>query len=346
MQDRKDVTIYDIAEKLEISPATVSRGLKDHPAIKKETKKRIKEMALKMGYQNNTFASNLRSRKTNTIGIIIPRINSSFMSTVISGIEHVVNSKGYNLIISQSQEQYDKEVAGATTMFNSRVDGLLVSLASDTEKIQHFESLLRKKIPVIFFDRVFEHPDCTNIVIDNTRAGYDAVTHLLDKGCRRIIYLGGSVKRNVYADRLKGYQQALAEKGIPFNDKFIIHTNLSESAGIEAAQRILQMHPRPDGVFAANDASAVACMQTLQEAGIAIPNDIAVVGFNNDPISSIVRPKLTTVNYPGYEMGQIAASTLINAINKSTASTLTTMVLKHELIVRDSSKKDSTDKTG
>jgi LacI family transcriptional regulator len=341
MQDQKDVTIYDIAEKLEISPATVSRGLKDHPAIKKETKKRIKEMALKMGYQNNTFASNLRSRKTNTIGIIIPRINSSFMSTVISGIEHVVNSKGYNLIISQSQEQFDKEVAGATTMFNSRVDGLLVSLASDTEKIQHFESLLRKKIPVIFFDRVFEHPDCTSIVIDNTKAGYDAVSHLLDMGCRRIVYLGGNIKRNVYAERLKGYQQALAERGIPFNEKYALLANLSEKTGIEAAQKILQMRPRPDGIFAANDASAVACMQALQDAGISIPNDIAVVGFNNDPISLIVRPKLTTVNYPGYEMGQIAATTLINAINESTVSTLTTLVLKHELIIRESSKREN-----
>src|SRR5690349_19857680 len=191
MQEHKDVTIYDIAEKLDISPATVSRGLKDHPAIKKETKKRIKEMAAKMGYQNNTFASNLRSRKTNTIGIIIPRINSAFMSSVIAGVEHVVNSKGYNLIISQSQEDYDKEIASATTMFNSRVDGLLVSLASDTDRIQHFESMLRKKIPVVFFDRVFSHPDSTSIVIDNVKAGYDAVTHLIEQGCRNIMYIGG-----------------------------------------------------------------------------------------------------------------------------------------------------------
>jgi LacI family transcriptional regulator len=341
MQDHKDVTIYDIAAKLEISPATVSRGLKDHPAIKKETKKRIKDMALKMGYQNNTFASNLRSKKTNTIGIIIPRINSSFMSTVISGIEHVVNSKGYNLIISQSQEQFEKEVASATTMFNSRVDGLLVSLASDTEKIQHFESLLRKKIPIIFFDRIFEHPGCTNILIDNSRAGYDATIHLLDTGCRRIFYLGGNVKRNVYADRLMGYQLALRERNIAYDEKLTFFTNLSENAGIEAAQKILQMRPLPDGVFAANDASAVACMQTLQDAGVSVPNDIAFVGFNNDPISMVVRPKLTTVNYPGYEMGQIAATTLINAINKSTLSPLTTLVLKHELIVRESSKREN-----
>lgn len=337
MQEQKDVTIYDIAEKLDISPATVSRGLKDHPAIKKETKKRIKEMAAKMGYQNNTFASSLRSRRTNTIGIIIPRINSAFMSSVISGIEHIVNSKGYNLIISQSQENYSKEIVSATTMFNSRVDGLLVSLASDTDRIQHFESLLRKKIPVIFFDRVFAHPDCTSIVIDNVQAGYDAVTHLLDQGCRRIMYIGGSLKRNVYADRLKGYKLALADKGIAFSDHYIHTDVLSEQTGVEAARKILGMDPRPDGVFAANDSSAVACMQTLQDAGIKVPEDVAVAGFNNDPISWIARPRLTTVNYPGYEMGQIAATTLINAIHQSSASGLTTLVLKHELIVRDSS---------
>ncbi|HTF17263.1 MAG TPA: LacI family DNA-binding transcriptional regulator [Chryseolinea sp.] len=339
MQEHKEVTIYDIAEKLDISPATVSRGLKDHPAIKKETKKRIKEMALKMGYQNNTFASSLRSRRTNTIGIIIPRINSAFMSIVIAGVEQVVNTKGYNLIISQSQEEYEKEIASATTMFNSRVDGLLVSLASDTERIQHFESLLRKKIPIIFFDRVFDHPDCTSIVIDNAKAGYDAVSHLLDQGCRRIVYIGGDVKRNVYADRLKGYTQALAERGIPFVDKYVITARLSEQVGMETAQMILQMRPRPDGVFAANDSTAVACMQTLRDAGVRVPEDIAIVGFNNDAISWIVRPKLTTVNYPGYEMGQIAATTLINAINKSPSSNLTTLVLKHELIVRDSSNR-------
>lgn len=337
MQHQKDVTIYDIAEKLDISPATVSRGLKDHPAIKKETKKRIKEMAAKMGYQNNTFASNLRSKRTNTIGIIIPRINSSFMSSVIAGIEQVVNRMGYNLIISQSQEEYDKEVASATTMFNSRVDGLLVSLSSDTERIQHFEALLRKKIPVIFFDRVFDHPDCTSIVIDNFKAGYDAVSHLIDQGCQRILYIGGSLKRNVYSDRLKGYKLALSEHNIPIVDKYIINARLSEQVGIDAANKILQMRPRPDGVFAANDATAVACMQTLLDAGVRVPEDIAIVGFNNDPISWIVRPTLTTVKYPGYEMGQIAATTLINAINKSSSSSLTTLVLKHELIVRTSS---------
>lgn len=337
MEDHKDITIYDIAKKLDLSPATVSRGLKDHPAIKKETRKRIKDAATKMGYQNNLFASSLRSKKTNTIGIIIPRLNSYFMSTVITGMEHVVNARGYNLIISQSQETREKEIASANTMFNNRVDGLLVSLAFDTQDIDHFEALLRKKIPVIFFDRVIEHPRCTNIIIDNARAGYDAVNHLLEQGCKRIVYIGGNLKRNVYADRLKGYKLALSERGIPFDESLIVINNLNDLGGQEAAQKILQMKDKPDGVFAANDSSAVACIQELKTAGIRIPNDIAVVGFNNDPISRIIEPNLTTVNYPGYEMGEIAATTLINAINSAPGSTINTLVLRHQLIVRESS---------
>ena len=207
-----------------------------------------------------------------------------------------MNRKGYNLIISQSQETYEKEVSSATTMYNNRVDGLLVSLAYTTENVDHFEVLLKKKIPVIFFDRVFDHPKCTNVVIDNTRAGYDAVHHLVEQGCKRIVYIGGDLKRNVYADRLKGYKMALQEKGIPFEEKLIIINNLNEQGGLDAAQKILQMKPRPDGIFAANDSTAVACMQGLKAAGIRIPQDMAIVGFNNDPLSRIIEPNLTTVN--------------------------------------------------
>jgi LacI family transcriptional regulator len=342
MSDRKEITIYDIAKKLDLSPATVSRGLKDHPAIKKETKKRVKETALQMGYQNNLFASNLRSKKTNTIGIIIPRINSYFMATVIAGIEHVVVGEGYNLIISQSQETFEREIKNATTLYNSRVDGLLASLSYTTENIQHFETLLSKNIPVVFFDRVFEDPQCTNVVIDNTKAGYDATLHLLEQGCKRIVHIGGNLKRNTYADRLKGYKMALAERGVPFDEALVIINKLSEQDGTAVAQKILQMNPRPDGIFASNDSSAVACMQELKTSGIRVPQDIAVVGFNNDPISRVIEPNLTTIHYPGYEMGEIAAKTLINSINNRHASPINTLVLKHQLLVRDSSLLKST----
>lgn len=337
MSSPKDVTIYDIAKALDISPATVSRGLKDHPGIKKDTKKRILEAAMKMGYQHNNFARNLRVKKTNTIGVVIPRLNSYFMSTVIAGMEKVANDRGYILIISQSQESVKNEIASVNTMFNSRVDGLLVSLAYDTENLDHFNAMLKKEIPIIFFDRVAEISKGTSIVIDNVKAGYDATRHLLEQGCTRIVYLGGNLKRNVYADRLRGYQQALAERNIPYDPNLTIISNLSEQAGIEAANQMMAMDPMPDGVFSANDTAAVALIGELKQNGISVPEQIAVVGFNDDPIARVVEPNLTTVHYPGHEMGEIAATTLLNTLMKMPSAKLNTLVLRHNLIVRQSS---------
>ncbi|SDM00910.1 LacI family transcriptional regulator [Catalinimonas alkaloidigena] len=337
MKEVKDVTIYDIAKALDLSPATISRGLKDHPGIKKETKKRIVEAARQMGYQHNTFARNLRVRKTNTIGVIIPRLNSYFMSTVIAGMEKVANERGYNLIISQSQESVKKEIASVNTMYNSRVDGLLVSLAYDTENIDHFSALLKKEIPLIFFDRIAEHIQCTSIAIDNVKAGYEATLHLIDQGCRRIVYIGGNLKRNVYADRLKGYRLALMERELPQAPELVIINHMSEQEGSEAAQALMRMKPRPDGVFAANDTVAVTCIREFRRQGLCVPNDIAVVGFNNDPNSRVIEPNLTTVDYLGHEMGEIAAATLINTIEKKPSAHLNTLLLRHNLIVRQSS---------
>jgi LacI family transcriptional regulator len=341
MNKPKDITIYDIAKVLNISPATVSRGLKDHPGIRKDTKKRILHAAHKMGYQQNTFASNLRRKSSNTIGVIVPRLDSNFMSSAIAGMEKVANGAGYNLIISQSQESAKKEIASTKTMFNSRVDGLLISLSAETMNFEHFGILFNKHIPIIFFDRVAEFPNCTSIVINNERAGYDATAHLIGQGCKKIVHITGNLNRNVYADRLKGYKNALAEKQIAFDSSLLFSNNLSDTAGAEVAKEILKMSPLPDGVFAANDTSAVACIRELKQARIKIPQDIAVVGFNNDPISKVIEPNLTTINYPGEEMGELAATTLINGLKNPSASNLNTMVIRHELIVRQSSLKKS-----
>jgi LacI family transcriptional regulator len=339
MSFSKDVTIYDIAEALSLSPATISRGLKDHPAIKKDTKKRIVEKAREMGYQHNLFASNLRRNKTNTIGVIVPRLNSYFMSAVIAGIEKVANEAGYNLIISQSLESVKKEMMNVKTLFNSRVDGLLVSAAYDTDDISHFEIFLEKKIPVIFFDRVLEHPDCTNIVIDNFKAAYEVTQHLIHQGCRRIVHLTANLKRNVYADRLNGYKKALQDAGLPDEESLVIINNLSDQAGVEAAEAIVKMNPMPDGIFSSNDSCAVSCIRHLKLLGKNIPGDIAVVGFNNDPLSKVIEPNLTTVNYPGQEMGEVAASLLIRRLTKKEGASMNSMVLKHNLVIRQSSLK-------
>ncbi|MEO8171509.1 MAG: LacI family DNA-binding transcriptional regulator [Sediminibacterium sp.] len=340
MAHEKEITIYDIARELDISAATVSRGLKDHPAVNKATRKKIQDLARQLGYRSNLFASNLRKKSTNTIGVIVPRLSSYFMSNVIAGMEHVANTEGYNLIISQSLETLKKEIANADTMFNSRVDGLLVSLSFETENIDHFEPFIRKGIPVIFFDRIKEHNKCMGIIIDNYKSAYEATKHLLTNGYRRIMHIGGSSISNVYAERLRGYKQALIDHKITPDPKLILTKDMSEEAGVEAAKHILKLKHLPDAVFSANDECAVYCMRTLKQEGIRIPEDIAFVGFNNDPMSKVVEPNLTTVNYPGYAMGEAAVTHLIDHLNKvSNVTTTNIIILRSELIIRESSRK-------
>jgi LacI family transcriptional regulator len=340
MSREKEITIYDIARQLDLSAATVSRGLKDHPAINKHTKKKISDLATKLGYRSNNFASNLRRQRTNTIGVMVHELKSQFITSVLAGIEKVTTDANYDLIIAHSSETFKKEAANALNLFHKRVDGVIASLAFDTENLDHFEPFERKGIPVVFFDRVFEDSEGTKVVINNMKAGYEATSHLIEQGCKRIAHITANLKRNVYSERLKGYQLALAEHGLKYNDKYVIVDDLSEEASISSAKKILAMRPLPDGIFITNDFCAAVCIQTLKEAGIRIPEDIAIVGFNNDVISKIIEPKLSTINYPGLEIGEIVARNLINHLQGNSNIKLTnTIIIKSELIVRASSLK-------
>ncbi len=333
----KEVTIYDMAKFLNISPSTVSRGLKDHPHISKETKRKILNTSREMGYQHNKFASSLRQSKTHTLGVIVPKLNSYFISTAIAGIEKVTSRCGYNLIISQSQESSKKEIAGISTLFNSRVDGLLVSLSFETKNLDPFKIFFGKGIPVVFFDRVYDCSGCVTVVIDNFKAGYEATSHMLSQGCRRIVHLSGNLLRNVYSERLKGYKHAILDFGLAYDPDLVFITDLTEQAGIETARKILKMKKRPDGVFTANDTSAVAIICELKKAGIKVPEEISVVGFNDEPISRVVQPNLTTIHYPAMEIGEMAATTLINKLNNTQTANLSAVVIEHTLIERQSS---------
>jgi LacI family transcriptional regulator len=338
MTGKKDITIYDIARVLGLSPATVSRGLKDHPAINIKTRKRIMDTAREMGYRSNSFASNLRMQKTNTIGIIVHELKSQFISSVLAGIEKVTTEAGYDLIIGHSSETYRKETANAHNLFHKRVDGLIASLAFDTTEMDHFDPFVKKGIPIVFFDRVEEFPYGTRVIIDNVKAGYEATSHLAAQGCRRIAHITANLARNVYAGRLKGYQQALADFGLPYSSDLVLVNDLSESAAIRTAKQITAMDNRPDGVFTTNDFFAAVFLQSLKEEGIKIPEDIAIVGFNNDAISRVMQPKLSTINYPGEEMGEQAARSLLDQLaGLTSARTTDTIIIRSELIIRESS---------
>jgi len=337
----KEITIYDIAKALNISAATVSRALMDHPSVNINTKQRVQEAAESMGYRSNQMASNLRKRKSNIIGIIVGNLNSSFMSNVIAGVEKVLSDAGYNLIISQSLDSITKEINIAQAMYNNRVDGLLVSLAYDTENADHFESFVKRGIPLVYFDRVWPHPQCPGIEIDNVKAAYDITKHLITQGCKRLAHVTAYKLNSVAADRFKGFQKALEDSNISFDDELLIKTDLTLQAGIEAAHSILALANRPDGVFVTNDACAVSCMQELKRHGIRIPDDIAFAGFNNDTEASIIEPNLTTVNYKGYEMGEVAAKILVNRLHnsKQPLPADNKLIQKSELIIRESSLK-------
>ena len=338
MTGKKDITIYDIAKVLGLSPATVSRGLKDHPAINSKTRKRIMDMAREMGYRSNSFASNLRMQKTHTIGIIIHEIKSQFISSVLAGIEKVTTEAGYDLIIGHSSETWRKEAANAHNLFHKRVDGLIASLAFDTEEMDHFDPFVQKGIPIVFFDRVEEFTYGTRVVIDNVKAGYEATAHLAAQGCRRIVHITANLGRNVYAGRLKGYQQALSDYGLPFDPSLLLVNDLSEAAALRAAKQVITMDQRPDGAFITNDFFAAVFLQTLKENGIRVPEDIGIVGFNNDAIARIIQPKLTTINYPGEEIGEQAARSLLEQLaGLSSARTTDTIIIRSELIIRESS---------
>jgi LacI family transcriptional regulator len=259
------------------------------------------------------------------------------MAAVIAGMENVTNQHGYGLIISQSQESGKQEISCVSTLFNSRVDGLLVSLASDARNLDHFNIFLNKNIPIVFFDRVSECNGCMSIVIDNFKAGYEVTSHLIEQGCRKIVHLGGNTLRNVYADRLGGYKQALSDKKIVYDPNLVIITDMSGQSGTETAKKILKMKTLPDGIFTSNDTSAVAIIIELLKNGIKIPEDIAVAGFNNEPISQVIQPNLTTVDYPAREIGELAATSLINKLKSAHSHNLSTIVLKHNLVIRQSS---------
>lgn len=340
MRKAKEVTIYDIAKRLNVSPATVSRGLQDHPGISKKTKKKIFDVVNEMGYRTNHFARNLRQQQTKTIGVIVHELNSNFITSVLAGIEKVTAEEGYDIIIAHSSESSVKEAANAKNLFQKRVDGLIASLSFDTTDLEHFKPFIDKGVPVLFFDRVEQDGDNTVVVIDNAKCGYMATQHLIEQGCKRIVHVTSSLKRNVYSQRYKGYKDALFDHGIEFDESLLIVSDLSEKAGIEAATKMLKMKPLPDGAFITNDFVAAVCMRTLKERGVSIPADIAIVGFNNDAIGKLIEPALTTINYPGEDMGEIVARNLINHLKGvSNLRKTNTIIVRSDLIIRKSSLK-------
>lgn len=339
---KKEVTIYDLAKELNFSPSTISRALNNHKSIGKKTTREIQKAAERLGYRPNSLAASLRSNKSKTIGILIARINSPFMSTLISGIEDTARKANYNVLISQSNESYENEVNNAKALYDSRVGGLIVSLAMETQNIDHFKQFTDKNIPVVFVDRVPQDLNSYRVIIDNYAAGFRATKHLIDQGCTRIAHFAGSRYINVYNLRLKGYLDALEQNGLKVEEDLIVHLKtLSLEEGMAATNRLLRSSQPPDGIFSANDIAAVGAILSAKENKVKIPEELAVIGFNDDPVASIVQPPLSTVSHPARKMGELATQRILEHSEASLKSGISEItMLDTEIIVRDSSRRN------
>ena len=341
------ITIKDIARELGISPSTVSRALKDHPDISKDTKKAVAELAEKLNYQPNIVAQNLRAKKTSTIGVIIPELVHFFFSTVISGIEDIAHNAGYNVILTQSGETLEREKSNLKTLINSRVDGMLISLSKETTEFDHIEAVLAKGIPIIFYDRSFTSSSgskgTSSVTVDDFVGAKEATAHLIEQGCRKIAHLQSAKESPIAKERLRGMLDALENNRLDFPSEYLVNCNDGTiEEGFDAMSKLLKLPNRPDGIFANSDVLGMGAINAIKKAGLKIPDDIAVVGFSNWLYSSMVEPPLSSVDQPGFLMGQEAARMLIHQIellDKDDEAVIVpeSKVLKTKLIVRESS---------
>lgn len=331
------ITIKDIARILGISPSTVSRALKDHPDINSETKKAVNELAGKLKYQPNAVALSLKNSRSNTIGIIIPEIVHYFFSSVISGIEDVASQKGYTVIICQSNESFDREVANAKALLSHRVDGILISISKETQSYDHFNNLQEGGIPLVFFDRIAPGINADQVINDDVEAAYRATRHLIEGGCKRIAHFAGPQNLLIGKNRLQGYLNAHNEAGLPIDQSLIIEVDTFEKAR-NAVGRLFDTGVVFDGIFAVNDMTAIGAMQTVQKKGIKVPEQVAIVGFSDGYLSGITDPHLSSVDQHGYEMGTMSAEILFQRIFSADENYEPEVkVLSADLIVRGSS---------
>lgn len=337
----EQITIKDIARELNVSSSTVSRALKNYPGISDETKRKVKELADKMNYRPNAIALSLQKGRSFTIGVIIPEVIHFFFSTVISGIEEVAFTRGYKVILTQTNEKLVREKSNIDTMLANQIDGVLVSYSKETTDFDHFSNLLDKGFPIVFFDRVPEIDHAITVTVDDYSGAYEATKHLLHQGYRNIVHLSGPANLKISKERKRGYLNALIDHGFTPDPSFVVEcTRGTDDEAHKITSEILRTFPkRPDAFFANNDMAAVGALLASKAAGLRVPEDIGIVGFSNWQFCSMIDPTLSSVAQPGFNMGAKATEILLDLIEKKIELNeySNSAVLETELLIRKSS---------
>ncbi len=335
------VTIKDIGKALGLSTSTVSRALRGSYEISSETKKLVLEYAEKINYRPNPIALSLKGRRNCSIGVVVSEIANNFFSQAINGIESIAYNRGYHIIISQSHESFEREVVNIHHLASRSVDGLIVSLSSETKDFSHLMSLHEKGLPIVFFDRIpTDEINTYKVIADNQKAAYDATTHLIKKGYKKIAHITNAVNLSITKERLEGYKNALIENGLVYNEKYVQYCNHGGMVIEEievALKNLLSQKQKPDAVVTASDRITTAALSSIKKLKLKVPENIAIVGFTNTNIPELFNPPLTTIRQPAFEMGQVATELLIKLIeSKRPITEFETKVLNTELTVRES----------
>ena len=337
----KNITLKEIASTLGISITTVSKALKNYPDVSEKTKKAVKELADNLNYTPNSFAVNLRTKESKTIGLIIPEVTHHFFANIIKAIIDAAEKNGYLVIILQSNESLELEKKQVELLINKRVDGILISLSNESNNDSHIQEIIKRNIPLVMFDKIAKLSNCSKIIIDDQKAGFDATQHLIDKGCKKIAHIRGPLNPQNSIDRYLGYKKALEKNNIPFDSKLVYTCEkVTFEEGLEFTKQLIEEHPDVDGIFAITDLVAVGAVAYCNEQKIAIPNDIKIIGFSNWFMSQVITPKLSTVEQPSHEMGIAAFDLLLEemkARKEESEYNPKTIELETQIIVRESS---------
>ncbi|CAM3423122.1 LacI family DNA-binding transcriptional regulator [Aquirufa ecclesiirivi] len=335
---RHQVTIKDIAKQLNVSVATVSRALRDLPDIHPDTKKLVLDLAKEWDYQPNLLATSLVKSKTKTLGLIVPDLGYYFFSTVIKHIEEAAIKAGYSLLITQTQESYERELTNIQNLSRGQVDGIIISLSRETSNFEHLTRLQRRGIPLVFFDRNCEEIEASKVMVDNEQSAYEAVKHLIENGCKRIAFLAGPKNVSVSNQRRLGYIHALEEAGLSVDPSLILHSDYYQDTARSQTHLLMQSDNRPDGILVVSDRLAIGVLTALKELKISVPKDVKIVSFNNEPICQVISPTITSVSQPLDEIGRISVELLLAQIEHKTGESIPRIeVLKTNLVVRESS---------
>ncbi|CAN5412550.1 LacI family DNA-binding transcriptional regulator [soil metagenome] len=334
----KQTTIKDIALALRMSKSTVSRALRNAPDINAETKEAVKALAAELDYQPNRLAISLHNRQTNTIGVIIPNLDY-VLSAMVKGIDEVALEAGYTVMVCQSDESYGREIVNTKRLLESLVDGFIVSVSSETKVFEHIKKIQTKKIPLVIFDRVIDNIVSPSVRLDNVAGGVLATRHLLEQGYKKIAILAGPQNLNISNKRMEGYLQMLKQYGIKPDKKYIIHCDFNQQYAYEATKELLAMRQPPDAIFTISDRMAIGAMLAIKEKGLEMPHDIGLVGFNNEPVTSLVTPSISSVEMYAHDIGKATAKLFIEMMHGEENMLEQEVVIKPKLFIRESSRR-------